>query len=66
MIALNHYKTQDPNLLSFDKGDYIDIVQPEGGKIGPVGWEYGKIGNKYGYFSVKYVTQPETFMVWSP
>uniref|UniRef100_A0AC34Q1U1 Uncharacterized protein n=1 Tax=Panagrolaimus sp. JU765 TaxID=591449 RepID=A0AC34Q1U1_9BILA len=61
--ALVDYQIRKPNLLSFHRGDIIQIVK-EKGQDGPPAagnWLYGKIGNRFGWFPAEYVdyVQPD-------
>ncbi|CAB3401132.1 unnamed protein product [Caenorhabditis bovis] len=54
--ALEDYVTNEPNHLSFNKGDLIEILAAPDGEIPPVGdWLYGKIGNRFGYLLRQYI-----------
>uniref|UniRef100_A0A7I4Z6U8 Myosin motor domain-containing protein n=1 Tax=Haemonchus contortus TaxID=6289 RepID=A0A7I4Z6U8_HAECO len=54
--ATADYVTKQPNLLSFKKGDTIELVPLPNGEVVPSGsWLYGKIGNRYGSLPAQYV-----------
>ncbi|KHJ96970.1 myTH4 domain protein, partial [Oesophagostomum dentatum] len=53
--ATADYVTKQPNLLSFKKGDTIELVPLPNGEVAPSGWLYGKIGNRYGSLPAQYV-----------
>ncbi|KAL6722500.1 hypothetical protein Aduo_017619 [Ancylostoma duodenale] len=54
--ATADYVTKQPNLLSFKKGDTIELVPLPNGEVAPSGsWLYGKIGNRYGNLPAQYV-----------
>ncbi|CAJ0583911.1 unnamed protein product, partial [Mesorhabditis spiculigera] len=54
MRAVTDYITKEPNLLSFVKGDVIEILTPED-EVVPVGWLHGRLGNRYGNLPKDYV-----------
>ncbi|KAK6765864.1 hypothetical protein RB195_025653 [Necator americanus] len=54
--ATADYVTKQPNLLSFKKGETIELVPLPNGEVTPSGsWLYGKIGNRYGSLPAQYV-----------
>ncbi|KAK5964470.1 hypothetical protein GCK32_002933, partial [Trichostrongylus colubriformis] len=54
--ATADYITKQPNLLSFKKGDTIELIPLPSGEVAPSGsWLYGKIGNRYGNLPAQYV-----------
>ncbi|WKY16951.1 hypothetical protein Q1695_001507 [Nippostrongylus brasiliensis] len=54
--ATADYVTKQPNLLSFKRGDTIELVPLPNGEVAPSGsWLYGKIGNRYGNLPAQYV-----------
>ncbi|KRX63935.1 Unconventional myosin-XV [Trichinella sp. T9] len=48
--ATADYITEEPNLLSFRKGDIIQLVKTMPDAHPGSGWLYGKINTKYGFF----------------
>ncbi|KAE9414672.1 hypothetical protein Angca_006777 [Angiostrongylus cantonensis] len=54
--ATSDYITKQSNLLSFKKGDTIELIPLPTSELTPSGsWFYGKIGNRYGSLSAQYV-----------
>lgn len=54
--AISDYITKHLKLLSFRKGNTIELVPLPAGEVAPSGsWLYGKIGNRYGYLPAQYV-----------
>ncbi|KAJ1345947.1 hypothetical protein KIN20_000589 [Parelaphostrongylus tenuis] len=54
--ATSDYVTKQPNLLSFSKGDTIELVPLPTSEVTPPGsWLYGKIGNRFGSLPAQYV-----------
>uniref|UniRef100_A0A183EIG9 SH3 domain-containing protein n=1 Tax=Gongylonema pulchrum TaxID=637853 RepID=A0A183EIG9_9BILA len=63
--AITDYITNEPNLLSFSKGDIIQIISRDDGTL-PVEqdtgqWLYGRIGNHFGNLSANYVEPLDTY-----
>ncbi|VDN04134.1 unnamed protein product [Thelazia callipaeda] len=65
MRAIANYVTNEPNLLSFSKGDIIQIISrsnetfPE--EQNNEQWLYGKIGNNFGNLPANYVEPLDMF-----
>ncbi|CAD6189023.1 unnamed protein product [Caenorhabditis auriculariae] len=54
--ALENYATNEPNHLSFNRGDIIELLPAPEGDAPPIGnWLYGRIGNQFGYLLPRYV-----------
>ncbi|KAI1725593.1 variant SH3 domain-containing protein [Ditylenchus destructor] len=55
VIAISDYSTNKPNILSFERGNFIEIVRNPDTES-PVGnWTYGKLDNNFGWFPIDYV-----------
>ncbi|KAI1732085.1 SH3 domain-containing protein [Ditylenchus destructor] len=54
-MAISDYSTNKPNILSFERGNFIEIVRNSDTEP-PVGnWTYGKLDNNFGWFPIDYV-----------
>ncbi|VDM92805.1 unnamed protein product, partial [Litomosoides sigmodontis] len=65
MRAIADYVTNEPNLLSFSKGDIIQIINRNDGTM-PMEqnsdqWLYGRIGNHFGNLPANYVESLDSF-----
>ena len=54
--ALYRFTGDSPSMLSFQKGDQVEVLSKAGEKKG---WWKGRIGNRIGYFPFRYVTELE-------
>ncbi|CAJ0945211.1 unnamed protein product, partial [Mesorhabditis belari] len=65
--AAADYITKEPNLLSFVKGDVIEIIEVDDDDEKPArGWLYGRIGNRYGHLPEDYVSELDAVMDVTP
>lgn len=55
VVATADYFTREPNLLSFRKGDRIELLTPDDDQPQPVGWLFGRIDNRYGNLPEDYI-----------
>uniref|UniRef100_A0A7E4VMD7 Myosin motor domain-containing protein n=1 Tax=Panagrellus redivivus TaxID=6233 RepID=A0A7E4VMD7_PANRE len=62
VTAISNYQIKDANLLSFRRGDIVQIVKPDVQNQAPSAgnWLYGKIGNRFGWFPAEYVQPAST------
>ncbi|MCP9262373.1 BMA-HUM-4 [Dirofilaria immitis] len=65
MRAIADYITNEPNLLSFSKGDIIQIINRNDGILtmeqNNEQWLYGRIGNQFGNLPANYVEPLDSF-----
>ncbi|EFO15871.2 hypothetical protein LOAG_12639 [Loa loa] len=65
MRAIADYITNEPNLLSFSKGDIIQIINRNDGTLpmeqNSEQWLYGRIGNHFGNLPANYVEPLNSF-----
>ncbi|VDO46411.1 unnamed protein product [Brugia timori] len=65
MRAVADYITNEPNLLSFSKGDIIQIINRNDGTLpmeqNSEQWLYGRIGNHFGNLPANYVEPLDSF-----
>lgn len=61
VVATANYGTQKENLLSFEQGDYIQLVaKPDGESPPALGtWIYGKLEDRFGWIPADYVIEAD-------
>lgn len=66
MVALSDYDTRDPNVLSFESGDYIQLIDwPDSEMPATAGqWLYGKLDGRFGWMAAEYVMDAEEEEGW--
>ncbi|KAL3095356.1 hypothetical protein niasHS_007455 [Heterodera schachtii] len=60
-VAVSSYGTRQRNILSFEAGDYIQLIDQPHSEMPSIGgqWLFGKLDGRFGWFPVDYVSDAE-------